>query len=89
MDEPDGKESQGLDVDMDALHAAYSTDGRYIATGSSDHSLKVIDVQKIRDQHLNSNNDPADKPVIRTLYDHTAAVNDVAFHPNGTVLASA
>jgi len=32
--------------------------------------------------------DAGDKPVIRTLYDHTEQVNDLSFHPNGLVLAS-
>ncbi|KAJ3101402.1 cleavage stimulation factor, 3' pre-RNA, subunit 1 [Phlyctochytrium planicorne] len=56
---------------------------------SADTSLKVLDVNKIRDAHFGgSSGDPAEKPVIRTLYDHVLPVNDVAFHPNGTVLAS-
>lgn len=62
--------------------ACFSADGTLCATGSSDSSLKVMDVSK-----LNAKNEE-DKPVIRTLYDHTAAVNDAQFHPNGMVLAS-
>ncbi|KAI8850854.1 WD40-repeat-containing domain protein, partial [Chytridium lagenaria] len=68
--------------------AAFSVDGRFIATGSADTSLKVLDVAKIRDAHRGGGSEPAEKPVIRTLYDHQLAVNDVAFHPNGSVLAS-
>jgi cleavage stimulation factor subunit 1 len=30
----------------------------------------------------------ADRPVIRTFYDHFGPVNEVAFHPNGLTLAS-
>lgn len=29
-----------------------------------------------------------EKKVIKTLYDHTEAVNEVTFHPNGAVVAS-
>ncbi|KAI9319503.1 WD40-repeat-containing domain protein [Dichotomocladium elegans] len=64
--------------------AAFSTDGRFAATGSHDSSLKVLDVAKMKKR----TGDVGDKPVIRTLYDHTAPVNDLCFHPNGLVLAS-
>ncbi|RUS21486.1 WD40-repeat-containing domain protein [Jimgerdemannia flammicorona] len=64
--------------------AAFSTDGKYAATGSHDTSLKVLDVSKMK----NRTGDAGDKPVIRTLYDHVATVNDLSFHPNGLVLAS-
>lgn len=36
----------------------------------------------------NRTGDSGDKPVVRTLYDHTDTVNDLSFHPNGIVLAS-
>ncbi|CAG8609482.1 1262_t:CDS:10, partial [Ambispora leptoticha] len=62
--------------------AIFSGDGKYAATGSADASLKVLDTSK-----MNSRSDE-DRPVIRTLYDHTAGVNDLSFHPNGLVLAS-
>ncbi|KAG9289853.1 hypothetical protein G9A89_015433 [Geosiphon pyriformis] len=62
--------------------AIFSGDGKYAATGSADASLKVLDTRK-----MNSRSDE-DRPVIRTLYDHLAAVNDLSFHPNGLVLAS-
>ena len=64
--------------------AAFSADGRFAATGSHDSSLKVLDVQKMKKR----TGEAGDKPVIRTLYDHTAPVNDLSFHPNGLVLAS-
>lgn len=64
--------------------AAFSADGKYAATGSHDTSLKVLDVAKMK----NRSGDAGDKPVIRTLYDHVATVNDLSFHPNGLVLAS-
>ncbi|KAI9092809.1 WD40-repeat-containing domain protein [Phlyctochytrium arcticum] len=65
--------------------AAFSADGKYIATGSADASLKILDVSRIRASHLHN---APEKPVIRTLYDHTGPINDVGFHPNGTVVAS-
>lgn len=64
--------------------AAFSKDGRLAATGSYDASLKLLDVNKMK----NRTGGPSDKPVIRTLYDHIAPVNDLSFHPNGEVLAS-
>ncbi|KAI7903971.1 WD40-repeat-containing domain protein [Cokeromyces recurvatus] len=64
--------------------AIFSSDGRFAATGSHDSSLKLLDVSKMK----NRSGDVGDKPVIRTLYDHTEQVNDLSFHPNGLVLAS-
>ncbi|RKP34804.1 WD40-repeat-containing domain protein, partial [Dimargaris cristalligena] len=64
--------------------ATFSGDGRYAASGSGDTTIKVIDVSKMgaRIESIE------DKPVIKTLYDHEDQINDVAFHPNGLVLAS-
>ncbi|KAH6559934.1 hypothetical protein BASA50_009024 [Batrachochytrium salamandrivorans] len=64
---------------------AFAPDGRYIATGSQDTTLKILDTQRIVTQH---NEASEERKVIRTLYDHTAAVNDIKFHPNGNILAS-
>jgi len=61
----------------------YSQDGKYIATGSADTSLKVLDVAK-----MNMRTDE-EKPVIRTLYDHVSTVTDISWHPGGLALASA
>ncbi|KAI8926797.1 WD40-repeat-containing domain protein [Entophlyctis helioformis] len=66
--------------------AAFSGDGKLIATGSMDSTIKLLDAKIIVDQHTNSKSE--EKKVIKTLYDHTAAVNEVQFHPNGYVLAS-
>ncbi|KAF9175139.1 phosphate system positive regulatory protein pho81 [Mortierella sp. AD010] len=61
---------------------AFSRDGRYAASGSADCSLKIMDVNKMKqaidDVH----------PVIRTLYDHDTPVTATEFHPNGLVLAA-
>jgi cleavage stimulation factor subunit 1 len=65
--------------------AAFSYDGTFIATGSHDTSLKVLDADAIIRQHSEPNDD---KKVVKTLYDHTGPVNEVKFHPNGAVLAS-
>ncbi|KAJ2502249.1 hypothetical protein IWW47_003015 [Coemansia sp. RSA 2052] len=70
-----------------ATAAAFSRDGRYIATGSADASLKLIEVDRVREPQAGSAR-PEDKPVIRTLYHHQAPITGVAFHPNGLVLAS-
>lgn len=56
-----------------------------MATGSHDTSVKLLDVELIKQHHVEPNDDPK---VIKTLYDHTEAVNEVIFHPNGAVLAS-
>jgi cleavage stimulation factor subunit 1 len=63
---------------------AFSPDGNFIATGSEDTTLKVLDVHAIREFQ----NGMEDKRVLKTLYDHTGPVNEVAFHPNGSILAS-
>ncbi|KAJ1736745.1 hypothetical protein LPJ72_001105 [Coemansia sp. Benny D160-2] len=70
-----------------ATAAAFSSDGRYIATGSADASLKLIEVDRVRSPAAGSAR-REDKPVIRTLYHHDAEVTGLAFHPNGLVLAS-
>ncbi|KAJ2401099.1 hypothetical protein GGI23_001619 [Coemansia sp. RSA 2559] len=70
-----------------ATVAEFSRDGRYIATGSTDASLKLIEVDKVRSPAAGSAR-REDKPVIRTLYHHEAEITGLAFHPNGLVLAS-
>jgi cleavage stimulation factor subunit 1 len=48
--------------------AAFSLDGKWAATGSQDTSVKLLDVAKmnVKSESLE------DRPVIRTLYDHTS-----------------
>ncbi|KAJ3275340.1 hypothetical protein HDV01_000632 [Terramyces sp. JEL0728] len=64
---------------------AFSQDGAYVATGSHDTSLKVLDAHLISKK---TRGDADEKKVLKTLYDHTGPVNEVVFHPNGAVLAS-
>ena len=54
----------------------YSSDGRYIASGSDkDYKVKIWDVQSGK--------------LVGTLSGHTKFINDVAFHPNGNTVVSA
>ncbi|KAJ3027108.1 UNVERIFIED_CONTAM: hypothetical protein HDU68_004494, partial [Siphonaria sp. JEL0065] len=69
-------------------NAAFSADGNFFATCSADTSLKVLDVSKIHACQKDPSVASSDKPAIRTFYDHQAPANDVAFHPNGTILVS-
>ena len=54
--------------------AVFNPDGLYLATASKDCSIKVLDVEKIRECYLQKNDV---KPVVKTIYDHTGPVNDV------------
>ncbi|XP_068700333.1 cleavage stimulation factor subunit 1-like isoform X2 [Montipora capricornis] len=75
--------------------ASFSQNGRLIATGSVDASIKVLDVERMvakntmpqsQDQGVGTNLE--NHPVIRTLYDHMEEVTSVEFHPSALVLAS-
>jgi len=73
--------------------AAFSYDGKFVATGSSDTSIKLLDVLKM-ETYSQQKNEPGEdlnalRPVIRTFYDHNQPVNDLAFHPSGNLLISA
>eukprot|EP01132_Coremiostelium_polycephalum_P010355 gene10355-12717_t len=73
--------------------AKFSWDGRYVATGSSDTSIKLLDVNKMRNFNQTKNETTEDfapsRPVIKTFYDNTQPINDLDFHPSAPILASA
>src|ERR1039458_6579369 len=63
---------QGHSSDVESV--AFSPDGRTLASGSKDHTIKLWDV--------------ANGQLLRTLQVHTDAVYSVAFSPDGHTLAS-
>ncbi|KAL4154281.1 hypothetical protein QTP88_002105 [Uroleucon formosanum] len=71
---------------------AFSSDGQLIATGSSDSSIKILDVERMLAKAHNidstGNQEGQRHPVIRTLYDHLEEVTCLEFHPNKPILAS-
>lgn len=72
--------------------AKFSKDGKLVATGSSDHSIKLLDVEKMHCHHLTKSeveDQTSAKPVIRTFYDHNEAINDLCFHPSSPFVFSA
>eukprot|EP01125_Pyxidicula_operculata_P008729 TRINITY_DN2903_c0_g1_i1.p1 TRINITY_DN2903_c0_g1~~TRINITY_DN2903_c0_g1_i1.p1 ORF type:complete len:430 (-),score=51.06 TRINITY_DN2903_c0_g1_i1:1002-2180(-) len=71
--------------------AKFSPDGKFVATGSTDTSIKLLDVDKMLTYSQMKNEQDemqVSRPVVRTFYDHTKGVNDVDFHPYYQVLAS-
>eukprot|EP01094_Clydonella_sp_ATCC50884_P025863 TRINITY_DN6943_c0_g1_i3.p1 TRINITY_DN6943_c0_g1~~TRINITY_DN6943_c0_g1_i3.p1 ORF type:complete len:376 (+),score=132.73 TRINITY_DN6943_c0_g1_i3:220-1347(+) len=74
--------------------ARFSQDGQLVATASGDSSIKLIDVARTKlyasavEGHGHGHGSNLPRPVVRTYYDHTDAVNDVAFHPTAEVLVS-
>lgn len=68
--------------------ARFTLDGKYIATGSSDTSIKLFEVAKIKQLMLPDARDGPVRPVIRTFYDHMQPINDLDFHPQNTILIS-
>ncbi|KAJ1566114.1 hypothetical protein HK096_000313 [Nowakowskiella sp. JEL0078] len=68
------------------LTASFSLDGKYIATGSADKSIKLVDVSRIK--LMKSDGESGIKPVIRTYYGNSSPITDVQFHPNNRILAS-
>ncbi|PKA67283.1 Protein Mut11 [Apostasia shenzhenica] len=68
--------------------ARFSLDGQFIATASSDTSIKLFEVLKIKQLMTADSREGPVRPVIRTFYDHMQSINDLDFHPQGTILIS-
>jgi len=73
--------------------ADFTNDGMFVATGSLDATIKILDVERmLAKNHML--NDPSsgqssdEHPTIRTLYDHTDEVTTLAFHPQAPYLLS-
>jgi len=73
--------------------ARFSPDGKWVATGSQDTSIKLLDVIKMKTYNETKQETTEDfapsRPVIRTFYDHSEPINDIDFHPTHPILISA
>eukprot|EP01089_Gocevia_fonbrunei_P017813 TRINITY_DN5895_c0_g1_i2.p1 TRINITY_DN5895_c0_g1~~TRINITY_DN5895_c0_g1_i2.p1 ORF type:complete len:400 (+),score=79.99 TRINITY_DN5895_c0_g1_i2:169-1368(+) len=73
--------------------ARFSPDGKLVATGSIDTSIKLIDVDKMKNYNASKTESSSEeyaqaRPVMRTFYDHALPVNDIDFHPHSPILIS-
>ncbi|PAA58369.1 hypothetical protein BOX15_Mlig008640g4, partial [Macrostomum lignano] len=72
--------------------AAFSPSGQLVCTGSTDASIKILDIERMLLKGMGGDDGSSEShPVIRTLYDHTEEVTCLEFHPDPrlTLLASA
>jgi cleavage stimulation factor subunit 1 len=66
----------------------------YVASGSEDCSIKLLDVKKmhyfsiVKGEQSDDYTQGAAKPVVRTFYDHAQAINALDFHPIEPFLVS-
>jgi len=73
--------------------ADFTIDGMFVATGSADATIKILDVERMlakssSTQDPTSGLNPDEHPTIRTLYDHLDEVTTIAFHPQSAYLLS-
>eukprot|EP00933_Yihiella_yeosuensis_P026484 TRINITY_DN20566_c0_g1_i1.p1 TRINITY_DN20566_c0_g1~~TRINITY_DN20566_c0_g1_i1.p1 ORF type:complete len:487 (-),score=97.43 TRINITY_DN20566_c0_g1_i1:130-1590(-) len=76
---------------------AFSTDGRFCATGSADGLIKILDCARMRTcaastegpvGRMRVTEEELMKPIVRTLQDHVQGVTCLAFHPMNPTLFS-
>eukprot|EP00047_Mylnosiga_fluctuans_P008163 m.6259 g.6259 ORF g.6259 m.6259 type:complete len:419 (-) comp2081_c0_seq1:139-1395(-) len=66
---------------------AYSADGGLFATGGADGSVRVFNTNRAAKSRDIGGGDT--RALVRQFAEHTLAINEVAFHPNSPVIATA
>lgn len=67
--------------------ANFSSNGAVVAVGASDGCIQVLDVSSMERSGDITGNDTS--PNMCLITEHSQSINDVKFHPNGDILASA